>query len=121
MFDDASEFSDWVKPYVAAAAKNGWFKGSAEGDKVNANLNEKITRQDAMTIIYRAFFGEITEAKQMSFTDAASVSDYARGAVAVLTQNGVVSGFTDNTVRPLDNVMREQVAKMLWYCIVIAD
>ena len=41
--------------------------------------------------------------------------------MAVLTQNGVVSGFTDNTVRPVDNVMREQVAKMLWYCIVIAD
>ena len=121
MFDDASEFSDWVKPYVAAAAKNGWFKGSAEGDKLNANLNDKITRQDAMTIIYRAFFGEITEAKKMSFTDADSVSDYARDAVAVLTQNGVVSGFTDNTVRPVDNVMREQVAKMLWYCIVIAD
>ena len=120
MFDDEAEIAEWVKPYAAAAAKNGWLKGSAVGDKLYANLEEKITRQDAMTIIYRAFYGENTDKVKMSFSDAGSISDYAYDAVAILTTNGVVSGFTDNTVRPLENVKREQVAKMLWYCIVIA-
>ncbi len=121
MFDDAAEIAEWVKPYAAVAAKNGWLKGSANGDKLYANLGAKITRQDAMTIIYRAFFGDNTDKKQMNFIDVQSISDYAYDAVAVLTNNGVVSGFTDNTVRPRDNVKREQVAKMLWYCIIIAD
>ena len=120
MFDDEAEIAEWVKPYAAAAAKNGWLKGSAVGDKLYANLEEKITRQDAMTIIYRAFYGENTDKVKVSFSDAGSISDYAYDAVAILTTNGVVSGFTDNTVRPLENVKREQVAKMLWYCIVIA-
>jgi hypothetical protein len=118
IFDDAEQIADWIRPYAAAASKNGWLKGSAEGDKLYANLEEKITRQDAMTIIYRAFYGENTDKIQMSFSDAENISDYAYDAVSTLTTSGVVSGFTDNTVRPFENVKREQVAKMLWYCII---
>ena len=113
--------AEWQIPYAAAAAKHGWLKGSMSENGLMANLGRKITRQDAMVLIHRAFFeGEEAE-NSMSFDDEQKISSYAYDAVECLTEMNIVSGYEDNTVKPLDYVKREQVAKMLWYCIIIAD
>ena len=75
----------------------------------------------ACALICRAFFEGETSEKIMSFRDVGDIASYARDAVRYLTEKNVISGFEDNTFRPLESLTREQVAKVLWYCILIAD
>ena len=122
MFADADSIAQWQRPYAAAAVQHGWLKGVVTEDgRTVANLDERITRQDAMTLICRAFFEGKTSEKIMSFRDIGDIAPYARDAVRYLTEQNVISGFEDNTFRPLESLTREQVAKVLWYCILIAD
>jgi len=121
MFADADTIDEWLIPYAAAAAKLGWLKGSMTDKGLMANLGQKITRQDAMVLICRSFFDGEEAERSMNFTDERDISSYAYDAVEYLTDKNIVSGYDDNTVKPLDNVKREQVAKMLWHCILIAD
>lgn len=118
MFEDASAIADWAAPYAAAAYKKGWLQGSKTQTGIAANLSDKITRQDAMTLVYRVFFEGEKGSGNVSFSDGASVSEYAVDAVSFLTQNKIVSGYEDGTLKPLNFVLREQVAKILWLGIV---
>ena len=114
MFADADEIEDWVKPYAAAAYNDGWFKGSKTERGIEAKLSERVSRQDAMTLVYRVLFDTKTSDGQLNFSDSSKVSEYAADAVSYLTENGIVSGFEDGTLRPLDFLLREQIAKILW-------
>ncbi len=118
MFADADEISDWVKPYASAAYQAGWFKGSRTSRGIEARLSDKVTRQDAMTLVYRVFFENETSDGNISFADSASVSEYAADAVSYLTENGIVSGFEDGRLRPLDYLRREQITKILWMSVL---
>ena len=118
MFEDASSIAGWAAPYAAAAYKKGWLQGSKTQTGIAANLSDKITRQDAMTLVYRVFFEGEKGSGNVSFSDGASVSEYAVDAVSFLTQNKIVSGYEDGTLKPLNFVLREQVAKILWLGIV---
>ena len=71
-----------------------------------------------MTLVYRVFFEGEKGSGNVSFSDGASVSEYAVDAVSFLTQNKIVSGYEDGTLKPLNFVLREQVAKILWLSIV---
>ncbi len=84
----------------------------AKGDEFRPE--DEITRQDAMTMIGRAFwinsFG--TDALQ-GFSDAKEVSDYAAEIVAGLVEGGYVGGYEDNTLRPLGAITRAESVKIL--------
>lgn len=118
MFADGEEIPDWVAPYVVAAYKAGWFKGIETERGLEANLSAKITRQDAMTLVYRVFFdGEKSNGK-LDFADSSKVAEYAAEAVSYLTENGIVSGYDDGNLGPHDSLLREQIAKILWISIL---
>ena len=118
MFADADEIDDWVKPYAAAAYNAGWFKGSMTSRGIEAKLSERVTRQDAMTLVYRVFFENETSDGHLAFSDSSKVSEYAADAVSYLTEQGIVSGFENGSLKPLDFLLREQIAKILWVSII---
>lgn len=118
MFADSDKMADWVKPYASAAYSAGWLKGSLTDDGIMANLADKITRQDAMTLVYRVFFDGEKSDGTLGFADSSNVSEYASDAVSYLTECGIVSGFEDGKLRPLDNLKRDQIAKILWMSVL---
>ena len=107
-FDDVNA-DDWYAPYVAAAFKNGWINGI---DEKTFAPNEKVTRQDICTIIYRAGGFEKSESSDLSDFD--TVSEYAKEPVAALNNAGIISGFEDNTFRPFDFCTRAQAAVIIY-------
>jgi hypothetical protein len=115
----ASSFTDvargsWYAGAVDWAYETEVVKGVSE-DRFAPNT--PITREQAAVILYRyaPLLGRATsEAADLAdFYDAESVSGYARVAMSWAKGCGIISGFTDNTLRPAGSANRAQIAKMI--------
>ena len=91
--------------------------GIASGDGINFYPENSITRQDLITLAYRAFLakGYIEETDDMTsldaFADKDSISDYALAPMASMVKAGIIQG-SDGNVNPLGNATRAEVAAM---------
>lgn len=91
--------------------------GVAAGDGDNFFPESSITRQDLITLAYRAFLnkGYITETDDLSsldaFADKGDVSDYAEIAMASMVKAGIING-SDGNLNPKGSATRAEVAVM---------
>jgi hypothetical protein len=108
--------TDWYASAVSTAYAYGLIDGYQDG---TFRPTEKITREQAMTILSKAM--EVTglkaklasqsaDATLRSFDDAASVSAWAQSGVADSVQAGIVSGRNADTLAPKDFITRAEVA-----------
>ena len=108
-FSDVSP-ADWCYTDIAKAVRMGTFTGN--GDRMNPNA--AITRQQAFTVLARAFRLEDGKAEDLAgFADAAKVSGYAVGPVAAMISAGYVNGKNGN-ICPTDTITREQFAQVIY-------
>ena len=110
---DAEQFDDvsadaWYAQQMLIARKAGYFSGSGNN---MANPEANITRQDAFAIIARLY--NFTERAELDFTDESEISSYARDAFELLTAAGVISGYSDGTIRPTAFLTRAETASIL--------
>ena len=109
----------WYYSYVATAAEDGIIKGTGDG-KFGTDAN--ITREDLSVLIYRFLASKgiaLNTAATRTFTDAASMSDYAVEAINALTNAGIVNGYTDGSYNPKGNATRAEIAQIIANVIVI--
>lgn len=107
-FTDVSE-GDWYYESVMALLQHGVV---AEGETFEPE--SYITRQDAMTMIGRAFYVRSVDSTAVEgFADYSEISDYALDYVAGLVEQGLVGGYEDNTIRPLAQITRAESVKIL--------
>ena len=114
-FSDVAE-SDWFYPYVAAA----YAKNITSGYGGIFGVGDKITRQDAVTLLYRAACmngREFSETAVQSFSDGDEISDYAKEAVALMSAGGIISGRDDGRFDPKGFITRAEAAKLLYLLI----
>jgi len=109
-FDDVSE-TDWFYPYVSAACKNKIVAGTGKG----FNPHSQITRQDAFVILSRALKSEA--ASNVEFSDKESISDYAISHINALYEEGIIKGYEDNSIKPLNNISRAEAAQLIFNVI----
>ena len=112
--DAECEFSDiskthWAYKYLASAKKAGIINGKDDG---TFGLSELITRQDMAVMVFGVLEQEQI-GKEVPFADFDAVSEYAVDSVVVLTGKGIISGFEDNTFRPLEGLTRAEAAKVI--------
>lgn len=107
--------SDWYAGYVETAADYGLIAGFSDGTFLPDAV---ITREQAMVIIERAMAitgidialsDEETSSLFSEYTDAAGISGYARKSMAACLKTGVLSGNTDGTLAPRENLTRAEV------------
>lgn len=111
-FSDVSA-DDWYAPYAAMAYKEGIVLGDSEG---KFNPGDNITREDMVTILYRAM--KVTEANMTpNFNDADEISSYAKSAVAYFGSKGIVNGMGDGSFAPKAGATRAQAARILYNII----
>ena len=110
--DFADVTNEWFADSVQAAYTNGVVNGTSA---TTFSPLSNITRQDMMTILYNAAKAKGVKLTNgsASFTDADSISAYAQDAVAAMVGSNVVSGYTDGSVKPLNNASRAEAAAML--------
>ena len=75
---------------------------------------EPVTREQLATILWRYSGKPAASADEAKFSDAVSVSTYAKNAVAWAVEQGILKGFEDSTLRPADTATRAEFA-----CIVM--
>lgn len=114
-FSDISD-EDWYCGYIKTASAYGIVAGYTDG---TFGPNDKITREQAMTIITRAMIitkldanisGSAVTALLEKYSDSADVSDYARDSAAACIEAGIISGKGSETLAPTDNMTRAEVA-----------
>ena len=114
-FEDVTEDKYYYSD-VSKARSLGIISGI---DKTHFNPESSITRQDMMTMTYRALIklGKVNETEDTDLTgfkDHTAVSDYALDAVKYLTGTGAIHGDTDGNLNPLANTTRAETAVFLF-------
>lgn len=108
-FEDVKP-DDWYYTYVASAYSAGIVSGKSDTE---FSPNEPITRQDAATILGNCIDGG-DESSAVEFSDFETVAEYAKTAVNRLSSLGILSGYDDNTMRPMKNITRAEAVKLLY-------
>lgn len=98
--------------YIGTAYSYGIIKGTSE---TTFNPNGLVTRQDAMTMIYRAgVIADMTNKNNKTdmtgYVDYEDVSDYAKTAVIWNVENGIIIGKTNTTLVPFENITRAELS-----------
>ena len=113
VFDDVGVGS-WYYDAVRWAASEGIVAGYGNG---YFGSEDTVTREDLAVILYRyaQYKGyDLTASRDLSaFTDAASVSDYAKEAMEWAVSTGLITGVKPDTLSPKTGADRAQVATML--------
>ena len=74
-----------------------------------------ITREEAAAIIANVAKGKGAKAvKNVIFTDASDVSDWAKDAVSDASSYGIINGYEDGTFKPDGKITRAEAAQMLY-------
>ena len=117
---DGVEFKDVPKDsYFAEYVKVAVSRGIVNGvDENNFGAGLDLKRQDLAVMIYRAFFNGIVPESDMEPKDIDAVSDYAKTAVRVLMEKGIVNGMGDGRFAPDDNSNRAQAAQLIYNLIL---
>ena len=87
-----------------------WAKAKGVSDGTNPNAD--ITREQLVTMLHRYAGSLKADGKLDSFSDSASVSSYAAGAMQWAVANGIVNG-SNGKLNPQDNATRAEVAAIL--------
>ena len=105
---------DWYAKNVSWALRAGITSGIS---KTEFAPNAKITRQDMAVMLVR--FAEYMQQDLKSkfdtfnFGDEESISDYAKNAVQIMQNVGIISGWDNGNFAPTETATRAEAAKML--------
>jgi hypothetical protein len=104
VFEDTADH--WAKDAISTAAGYGIVNGY---DSANFGPDDKITREQMAVVIDNALkLNNIAGGK--TFADQNEISTWAKDAVARSNQNGIFTGYPDNTFRPQANASRAETA-----------
>ncbi len=113
VFGDSGDIPLWARDYVKAMYEMGIIKGRANDDGTYTFAPfENISRAEAMTILGRII--EDTETAQLNFADNADIPDWAAESMRKLLGVGIINGYSDNTIKPQNNIKRAEAAVMLY-------
>lgn len=118
--DITSNFTDVPVTHPYYTAINACYTlGVVQGYDGKFSPSDPITRQDAITLLYRAFnelglnMSTGTASDLAGFRDNAKVSSYAVNAMASMIKSGIIQGDENNNVNPLGNLSRGEISVIL--------
>jgi hypothetical protein len=118
-----SSFSDipatnWASPFVESVKDYMTGYRTADG-KYIFNPSSPATREDVAVALVKLKGYDANRLPDQStietmFSDYAGISQSAKSYVALAVENGLVSGFQDETFRPQATITRAEATVMLW-------
>lgn len=112
-FEDRHGVPAWGRAATWLALKKGFFPY----DGKQLNWNKPLSRLDAAVMLVKAS-GLDAEARaqagtELEFADSAAIPAAARGYVKVAVEQGLVTGYPDNTFQPNNKLTRAEWATLL--------
>lgn len=117
-YSDVAE-NAWYANYLTTATQFNLIQGYSNG---KFGPNDKITRQQAMTILARALSltdintdikEEEIESILAPFSDNQKIADSAKRYIALSVKTGLVTGRANQMIAPVDNITRAEVAVVI--------
>ncbi|MFC5469009.1 S-layer homology domain-containing protein [Cohnella suwonensis] len=99
----------WAEASIKQAVSTGFVAGYADG---TFKPNRTVTRAEFAVMLVRALKLQ-GEGAELSFTDTKEIGAWARQAVALAVQAGIIKGFNDGTFRPNAEITRSEMAAMI--------
>ena len=112
-FDDVNE-NDWYYTSVMSCAENAVTVGISQ---TTFGVGQNITRQDAATMLSRVMSMTQKRTNSDTFADDNLIADYAKDSVYAMKDHGILSGYEDNTFRPVSLLSRAEAAKIIYEAI----
>lgn len=112
VISEPETFSDTAGNYWESAILKLHAAGVYLGNQGKALAGNTITRQQAVTMIARAFQIE-GETTTLPYQDAGQVAEYAKAAVAEMTARGYVNDAKNGNFRPTDPITRAEIIQIL--------
>ena len=109
----ANTFSDTAGTYWEDAILKLHASGVYLGNNGKALAGSSITRQQAVTMIARAFGITASEYAYISYSDADQIAAYAREAVGEMTGRGFITDCPDGRFRPTDPITRAEIVNIM--------
>jgi len=110
--------TDWSSPWIETAKDYLTGYRTANGEYIY-NPTAPALREDITVAIVKLKGYDVARLANRSiieamFTDYEGISESAKDYVAIAVENGIVSGFPDETFRPQNSITRAEAAAMLW-------
>lgn len=107
-------FSDianhWAKESIERAAALGWVNGYPDG---TFRPNGQVTRAEFTAMLSRALSLSSSGGLTLSFADTARIPDWAKPFVSEAVGAGVIKGYSDNTFRANNPIIRSEMTVMI--------
>lgn len=112
-FADQDSIPSWAVDAVNSISASGIMTGSIRNGESYFNPNANITRSEVMTVISkslkRGYYTQTT-----NFTDQSQIPSWAAPHVQYLASLELIHGYADGSIKPLANITREEIAKMIY-------
>lgn len=112
-FKDADQIPSWARKHVAAMADAQIISGKKADDGVYFAPNDSITRAEVIAILARTLPDKLRYITP-DYTDTAEIPDWALHAFGVFKNSGLLSGYSDGSIRPKNSVTRAEAATLLY-------
>ncbi len=113
-YTDAATIGDWARGYVATA----YVHSLVDLRESRFRPADSATRAEVAVMLVSGLGSAADQAarslanERTTFADDARIPAWARGYLVYAVRNGVLTGYTDNTVRPNDPVKRSEMAAL---------
>lgn len=110
---DENQLPSWCRNHIKAVCAMGIMSGKQNNGQVSFDWSAALTRAEAVTVLSN-ILPENMEIKNAEFADSSSIPFWSEAAFRKLYSLGIVNGYSDNTIRPMNYITRAEVIKMLY-------
>lgn len=101
---------DWYYSDMRKAVEAGIIQGDLEG---YVHPNSKITREEAVVILARAFHVVQNDNINKAYLDASDISDWAKEDISLFLKNGYLTGYENDTIKPKATIKRAEALTII--------
>lgn len=113
-FSDRRKIPEWARGYIARAVNEGIISGY---DDNTFRADREISRQEMASMLIRALKLQAeARARQnysLNFQDVGQIQSWAKGAVVLAVEKGLISGYADNSFGPARKATRAEAITMI--------
>jgi hypothetical protein len=121
-FSDYATAQEWGKEYIQKAYEYGLIKGVEEQGVYRFMPEENITRAEVITVLGRILeMNAGLSQTENDFVDKGQIPTWASDYVDLLADVGLLTGYADGTIRPNEDISREEIAKLCYDWIEYRD
>ncbi|TYQ15388.1 UNVERIFIED_CONTAM: Subtilisin-like serine proteases [Acetivibrio alkalicellulosi] len=108
-FEDDADLPKWAKGYIKIINQNGIIRGYPDN---TFRHNDRLTRQELVVMVVNAFNFK-SPPKDLNFNDKDDIGHWAKDAIGIAVYLEIISGYTDNTLKPANSITRAETFSIL--------